>query len=77
MSLAPRDGVLLLRRAHESDLRFITFTTDLFTNNDQMLLRIVRGDRGAITGFTLTINRVRDLEFVKRPADRNIPFWQF
>jgi hypothetical protein len=73
----PREGILLLRRAHESDLRFITFTTDLFTNNDQMLLRIVRSDRGAITGFTLTINRVRDLEFVKRPADRSSPFWQF
>ena len=42
-----------------------------------MLLRIVRSDRGAITGFTLTINRVRDLEFVKRPADRSTPFWQF
>jgi len=77
VSLVPRDGILLLRRAHESDLRFITFTTDLFTNNDQMLLRIVRSDRGAITGFTLTINRVRDLEFVKRPADRSSPFWQF
>jgi CubicO group peptidase (beta-lactamase class C family) len=77
VSLVPREGILLLRRAHESDLRFITFTTDLFTNNDQMLLRIVRSERGAITGFTLTINRVRDLEFVKRPADRGTPFWQF
>jgi CubicO group peptidase (beta-lactamase class C family) len=77
VSLVPKEGILLLRRAHESDLRFITFTTDLFTNNDQMLLRIVRSERGAITGFTLTINRVRDLEFVKRPADRSTPFWQF
>ena len=77
VSLVPREGILLLRRAHESDLRFVTFTTDLFTNNDQMLLRVVRSDRGAVTGFTLTINRVRDLEFAKRPADRNAPFWQF
>ena len=74
VSLVPKDGVLLLRRAHESDLRFITFTTDLFTNNDQMLLRVVRSDRGAVTGFTLSINRVRDLEFARRP-DRATPFW--
>ena len=65
--------MLLLRRAHESDLRFITFTTDLFTNNDQMLLRIVRSDRGAVTGFTLSINRVRDLEFMRR--DRSTALW--
>ena len=74
VSLVPKDGVLLLRRAHESDLRFITFTTDLFTNNDQMLLRVVRNDRGAITGFTLSINRVRDLEFARRP-ERTTSFW--
>src|SRR5262249_54181842 len=76
VSLVPREGVLLLRRAHESDLRFVAFTTDLYTSTEQMLLRVVRGDRGAVSGFTLTINRVRDLEFVKRPADRNTPFWQ-
>ncbi|HEV8448087.1 MAG TPA: serine hydrolase domain-containing protein [Gemmatimonadaceae bacterium] len=77
VSLVPREGILLLRRPHESDLRFVTFTTDLFTNNDQMLLRVVRNERGAVNGFTLSINRVRDLEFVKRPADRSVPFWQF
>jgi CubicO group peptidase (beta-lactamase class C family) len=74
VSLVARDGVLLLRRAHEADLRFVTFTSDLFTNNDQMLLRVVRGDRGEITGFTLTINRVRDLEFVKRTGERG-SYW--
>ena len=52
----------------------MTFTNDLFTNSDQMLLRVVRERRGAITGFTLTINRVRDLEFVTRPADRSTPY---
>src|SRR5215831_5489068 len=71
VSLVPREGILLLRRPHESDLRFVTFTTDMFTNNDQMLLRVVRNERGAVNGFTLSINRVRDLEFVKRPADRS------
>jgi CubicO group peptidase (beta-lactamase class C family) len=73
--LVARDGVLLLRRAHAADLRFVTFTTDLFTNNDQMLLRIVRSDRGTIKGFTLTINRVRDLEFTKRSTERSSPYW--
>ncbi len=75
VSLVARDGVLLLRRPHESDLRFVTFTKDLFTNNDQMLLRIVRSDRGEITGFTLTINRVRDLEFGRRATERGNPYW--
>ena len=75
-SLVAKDGVLLLRRAHESDLRFVTFSADLFTNNDQMLLRVVRSDRGEITGFTLTINRVRDLEFAKRMTERGgNPHW--
>lgn len=75
VSLVARDGVLLLRRAHEADLRFVTFTTDLFTNNDQILLRIVRGDGGEVTGFGLTINRVRDLEFTRRLADPSLPYW--
>lgn len=75
VSLVVRDGIVLLRRPHEADLRFVTFTNDLFTNNDQMLLRVVRSDRGAITGFTLTINRVRDLEFARRSAERSFPYF--
>jgi hypothetical protein len=31
-----------------------------------MVLRVVRDDRGAITGFALTMNRVRGLEFSRR-----------
>jgi hypothetical protein len=31
-----------------------------------MLLRVVRDTRGEVTGFTLTISRVRDLEFSRR-----------
>jgi len=38
---------------------------DLFTSSDKMLLRVLRDDRAEITGFTLTINRVRDLEFTR------------
>jgi hypothetical protein len=77
VSLIARDGALYLRRPRSVDMRFGSFATDLFTSSDKMLLRVVRDPRGAVTGFTLTINRVRDLEFVKRPADRNVPFWQF
>jgi hypothetical protein len=35
-----------------------------------MLLRVVRDDHDAISGFTLTISRVRDLEFTRRDVDR-------
>jgi hypothetical protein len=34
-----------------------------------MLLRVVRDDAGAVTGFTLTISRVRDLEFERREPE--------
>jgi CubicO group peptidase (beta-lactamase class C family) len=68
VSLIARDGALYLRRPNAVDMRFGSFTTDLFTSSDKMLLRVVRDARGAVSGFTLTINRVRDLEFVRRPA---------
>jgi hypothetical protein len=34
-----------------------------------MLLRVVHDATGSVTGFTLTVNRVRDLEFA-RASDR-------
>jgi hypothetical protein len=77
VSLVPREGILLLRRAHESISGSSRSRPTCSRTTTRCSLRIVRSDRGAITGFTLTINRVRDLEFVKRPADRNTPFWQF
>jgi CubicO group peptidase (beta-lactamase class C family) len=70
VTLAPRDGYLVLQRPHSDEIHFIALTSDLYTNSDKMLLRVVRDDSGAINGFTLTINRVRDLEFTRRDADR-------
>ena len=70
VSLVARDGALYLRRPKAVDMRFGSFTTDLFTSSDKMLLRVVRDPRGAVSGFTLTINRVRDLEFVRREGER-------
>jgi CubicO group peptidase (beta-lactamase class C family) len=67
VSLVVRDGALFMRRPKSVDMRFGSFATDLFTSSDKMLLRVVRDARGAVAGFTLTINRVRDLEFVRRP----------
>ncbi len=65
VALSGRDGVLILRRPHASDIRFVPLGDDLFTSSDKMLLRVLRDDRAEITGFTLTINRVRDLEFTR------------
>jgi len=66
VTLSPRDGYLVLQRPHSEEIHFISLTNDLYTNSDKMLLRVVRDDRGAISGFTLTISRVRDLEFTRR-----------
>jgi CubicO group peptidase (beta-lactamase class C family) len=66
VTLSPRDGYLVLQRPHSEEIHFISLTSDLYTNSDKMLLRVVRDDRGAISGFTLTISRVRDLEFTRR-----------
>ncbi|HSQ28416.1 MAG TPA: serine hydrolase domain-containing protein [Gemmatimonadaceae bacterium] len=66
VNLTVRDGVLIMQRPRAGDLRFVTLSNDLFTNSDQMLLRVLRDDNGAVNGFTLTISRVRDLQFVRR-----------
>ena len=68
VTLAPRNGYLVLRRPRADEIHFVPLTTDLYTNSDKMLLRVVRDDHGSISGFTLTISRVRDLEFVRREA---------
>ena len=70
VSLIARDGALYLRRPKTNDVRFGSFATDLFTSSDKMLLRIVRDSHGAVSGFTLTVSRVRDLAFVRRDAAR-------
>jgi CubicO group peptidase (beta-lactamase class C family) len=69
VNLATRDGYLVFHRPRASEIHFVSFTDDLFTNSDRMLLRVVRDDHGGVIGFTLTINRVRDLEFLRRDAE--------
>jgi len=66
VTIVARDSALVLQRPQVEEIRFAPITDDLFTNSDRMLLRVVRDGRGTITGFNLTINRVRDLEFVRR-----------
>jgi CubicO group peptidase (beta-lactamase class C family) len=66
VTIAARDSALVLQRPQAAEIRFAPITDDLFTNSDKMLLRVIRDERGLITGFTLTINRVRDLEFARR-----------
>jgi CubicO group peptidase (beta-lactamase class C family) len=69
VSLVARDGALLLQRPHAEDIRFAMVSDDLFTNSDKMILRVLRNAQSAVTGFTLTVSRVRDLEFVRRDAN--------
>jgi hypothetical protein len=71
VSLIARDGALYLRRPKTNDVRFGSFATDLFTSSDKMLLRVVRDSRGTVSGFTLTVSRVRDLAIVRRDAERS------
>jgi CubicO group peptidase (beta-lactamase class C family) len=66
VTLVARDGMLVLERRKADELRFVPLATDLFTNSDKMLLRVVRGSAGEVTSFTLTINRVRDLVFTRQ-----------
>jgi CubicO group peptidase (beta-lactamase class C family) len=66
VTIVARESALILQRAQFDELRFSPVTDDLFTNSDQMLLKVVRDDRGNVTGLRLTINRVRDLEFSRR-----------
>jgi hypothetical protein len=65
VTVAAREGVLVVTRPRGDEMRFAPFAEDLFTNSDKMLLRVVRDASGDVTGFTLTVNRVRDLEFSK------------
>ena len=65
VTAAPREGVLVVVRPRGDALRFVPLAEDLFTNSDRILLRVVHDATGAVTGFTLTVNRVRDLEFVR------------
>jgi len=65
VTVAAREGVLVLTRPRGDELRFVPLAEDLFTNSDKMLLRVVHDANGIVTGFTLTVNRVRDLEFAR------------
>jgi hypothetical protein len=65
VTIAAREGVLVLSRPRAAELRFVPLAEDLFTNSDKMLLRVVRDATGAVKGFALTVNRVRDLEFAR------------
>lgn len=66
VSMAARDGTLVLSRPRAPDLRFVPLGDELFTNSEKMLLRVTRDGAGHVTGFTLTVGRVRNLEFEKK-----------
>lgn len=68
VTVTPREGVLVLTRPRGDDLRFVPLDDDLLMNRDQILMRIVRDDGGTVTGFALTVNRVRDLGFTRRKS---------
>jgi CubicO group peptidase (beta-lactamase class C family) len=66
VTVSARDGVLIMSRPRSTELRFVPLGDNMFTNSDKMLLRVVHDERGAVTGFAMTVNRVRDLAFTKR-----------
>jgi CubicO group peptidase (beta-lactamase class C family) len=66
ITLTAREGVLFLSRPRADELRFVPLADDLLMNRDQILMRVVRDDDGRVTGFALTVNRVRDLAFTRR-----------
>ncbi len=71
VALVARDGALMLQRPKSDDIRFTALSGDLYMSRDQMLLLVQRSDDGAVTGFSLTVGRVRDLPFARREATRN------
>ena len=66
VTLAAREGSLVLQRPGAEDIRFSLVSDDLLTNSDKMVLRVLRDAQGAVAGFALTVSRVRDLVFVRR-----------
>src|SRR5262245_20385501 len=66
VTILPREGALVLTRPRATELRFVPLADDVFTNSDRMLLRVLRDSKGGVSGFSLTVSRVRDLEFTKR-----------
>ena len=74
VTLVARDGVLAMQRVGAPEIRFVALSDDWFTSADQMLLRVVRDENGAVNGFTLSIGRVRDLVFDRRSASGKTGF---
>jgi CubicO group peptidase (beta-lactamase class C family) len=63
VSVTARDGALVLKRPKAEDIRFTALSGDLYSSRDLMLLLVLRGDTGGVTGFMLTAGRVRDVAF--------------
>lgn len=66
VTLAPRDGALLLQRPGAEPMRFSVVSGDLFSTRDQVLMLLLRDQDGAVRGFTLSLGRVRDLPFARK-----------
>jgi hypothetical protein len=66
VNVAAREGVLVVTRPRGDELRFVPLAEDLFTSTDKMLLHVLHDSSGDVSGFALTVNRVRDLEFSRK-----------
>lgn len=66
VTLVARDGALVLQRPHSDPMRFTALGGDLFSTRDQVLMLLLRDDAGAVTGFSLSLGRVRDLPFTRQ-----------
>lgn len=66
VTLSARDGALVLRRRGADDMRFTAVSGDLFSTRDQVLMLLRRSGDGGVSGFTLSLGRVRDLPFERQ-----------
>jgi CubicO group peptidase (beta-lactamase class C family) len=65
MMLQSENSRVILRRAGSPDLVFTRVARDVFTTTDQITLNIERDAFGTVSSFLLSMNRVRNLRFVK------------
>jgi hypothetical protein len=65
VTLRSDNARLVMRRPGATDLTFSRVSRDLFGTSDQVTIKVERDAFGTVSGFLLSMNRVRDLRFVK------------
>ncbi|HTR79933.1 MAG TPA: hypothetical protein VMH39_17595, partial [Gemmatimonadaceae bacterium] len=66
VTIRSRGGVLVMERPRGDDVRFSRSGPDVYTSPDDITLRMRRTESGRVSGFSLTVGRVRDLSFARQ-----------